>query len=245
MVSAMFEGLSMEDVIQLNPNECRRGLTPIEIEMIFKACDAFWRHPGKRNPQAPHVILTSDKHSNLYINCPLVLQRSNLCQIVAQQLVYLLQLRYDGPIDWVTGSDSSALGISKDVANLLGAKWHPMQKGPDETKTQIWEKAVIECEEWVLHIEELLTTSITTQAVRDGIKKGNPNQVNFVPFIPIVVHRPDKGVPEKIDGSKPIWLLYYDDAYVVDPEEEECEFCKNGSQALSGKDHWDQLKATM
>ena len=142
----------------------------------------------------------------------------------------------------MVGSDSSALGISKDVANLLGAKWHPMQKGPN--KTQIWEKAVIEHGEWVLHIEELLTTSLTTQAVRDGIKKGNPNQVNFVPFIPLLVHRPDKTAPAIIDGSQLIWLLRYD-TYVVDPTKEECALCKNGSRALPAKENWDELVATM
>lgn len=242
MVPVFFEGLSTRDIIRLDPDECRRVLTPIEIEMIFKASDAFWYHPGQKNPTAPHVILTSNKHSNIYVNCPLVLQRSNLCQIMAQQMVYLLQSRYDGPVDWVVGSDSSALGISKDVANLLGARWHPMQKGPD--KNQIWEKAVMACGEWVLHIEELLTTSLTTQAVRDGIKQGNPNQVNFVPFIPLLVHRPDKDAPKVIDDGRLIWLLHYD-TYVVDPRKEDCEFCKNGSPALSGKEHWDELMATM
>lgn len=242
MVPAMFSGLTAKDILHLDPQDCKRVLCKDELEMILKACGAFWHHSGQKNLKAPHVKLTSDKHSNIYVNCPKVLQRSNLCQIMAQQLVYLLQSHYDGPVDWVTGSDSSALGISKDVANLLNARWHPMQKGPN--KTQIWEKAVIDPGEWVLDIEELMTTSLTTQAVCDGIKKGNPNQVNFVPFIPLLVHRPDKDAPETIDGSKLIWLLHYD-TYVIDPKEEECELCKNGSVALSGKDHWNELVATM
>lgn len=215
----------------------------MEIEIIFKACDAFWRHPGEENPKAPHVILTSGKHSNIYINCPEVLRRSNLCQVMAQYLVDLLRSHYSGPVDWVTGSDSSALGLSKDVANILKAMWHPMQKVKKETgEFQVWEKAVIPCGAWVLQVEELLTTAGTTQAVRDGIKKGNPNQVNFVPFIPVLVHRPNKGVSEEIDGSKLIWALHYD-TYVVDPEKEECLLCRNGSEALTGgKDNWRRLK---
>lgn len=242
MVPAMFSGLTKEAILQLDPQDCKRTLVKEELEMIFRACDALWHHPGTKNPKAPHAILTSGKHSNIYINCPQVLQRSNLCQIMAMQLHHLMQSFYSGPIDWVIGSDSSALGISKDMANLLNVRWHPMQKGPN--KTQLWEKATMACGEWVLHVEELLTTSLTTQAVRDGIKKGNPNQINFVPFIPLLVHRPDKNAPEKIDNSKLIWLLHYD-TYVVDPEKEECAFCKNGSPALLAKENWDRLVATM
>lgn len=242
MVPAMFYGLSAKDILQLDPQNCKRVLCKDELEMIFKACNAFWHHPGQQNPTAPHAILTTGKHSNIYVNCPQVLQRSNLCQIMAMQLLYLLSSPYDGPIDWVIGSDSSALGISKDVANAVKAKWHPMQKGPN--KTQIWEKAVIQSADRVLHVEELLTSSFTTQAVRDGIKKGNPNQVNFIPFIPLLVHRPDKTAPETIDGSKLIWLLHYD-TYVVNPNEEECELCNNGSQAIPAKENWDKLVETM
>ncbi len=241
-IPVMLQGLTNEDILRLDPRDCKRILLKEELEMIFKACGAFWHHPGQENPTAPHVILTSGKHSNIYINCPKVLQRSNLCQIMAQQLVYLLESFYKGPIDWVTGSDSSALGLSKDVANILKAKWHPMQKGSN--KSQVWGKAVISPGERVLHVEELLTTSLTTQAVRDGIRKGNPSQVDFIPFIPLLVHRPDKDAPEIIDGSRLIWRLHYN-TYVVNPAEEECEFCKKGSRALPAKENWDELVATM
>lgn len=245
MTAGIFEKMSKEDILEVDfyaIKSLNRALTKDELEAIFKACDAFWYHSGKKNPTAPHAVLTSGKHSNVYVNCLKVLERSNLCQIMAQQVVYLMESYYDGPIDRVIGSDSSALGLSKNVADILGIKWNPMQKGPN--KTQIWEKAVIESGEWVLHVEELLTTSLTTQAVRDGVKKGNPNQANFVPFIPLLVHRPDKGVPEEIDGSRLIWLLHYD-TQVFDPEKEECELCKMGSPALPAKENWDELVATM
>ena len=242
LVPAMFEGLTQADILALKPEDCQRGLTFAEIEMIFKACGAFWYHPGEKNPKAPHVLLVSGNHSNIYVNCPLVLQRTNLCQILAQQVVYLLQSKYSGPIDWVIGSDSSALGLSKDVANLLGASWHPMQKGPN--KTQIWEKAVIPCGDWVLQVEELLTTSLTTQMVRDGIMAGNPNQVNFVPFIPVLVHHPIRGTSTFINGSALIWLLHYD-TFAIDPEKEECPLCSAGSVALPAKENWGNLVSSM
>ncbi len=234
--------MSRKDLLKLNPEICKKDMTKKHLEAIFMACDAFWHHPGEKNPTAPHAKLTSGKHSNIYINCTRVLQRSNLCQIMAYQLLRRLSSFYNGPIDWVIGSDSAALGLSKDIANLANAKWHAMQKGPD--KTQIWEKATIMPEEHVLHVEELLTTNQTTKAVRTAVREGNPYQVNFIPYIPVLVLRPDKDVPDSIDGSKLFSCLYYD-TYVVDPEKEECEFCKNGSSALSPKNHWDELMETM
>ncbi|MFC1609033.1 hypothetical protein ACFL2R_02020 [Patescibacteria group bacterium] len=237
-----FQGISSEEILRLRPSDCRRPLSVHEIEMIFKACDAFWMHPTQKNPMAPHVILTTEKHSNIYVNCPQVLQRTNLCQIMAWQMVLLLRRYYTGPVDWVVGSDSSALGLSKDIANILNARWHPLQKGPN--KSQVWEKAIIQEGEFVLHIEELMTSGLTTQEVRKGIQKGNPYEVNFVPIIPLLVYRPDQGAPKTIDGSNLIHILSYD-TYVVDPSKEECELCKNGSQPLKAKEYWNTLTSTM
>ena len=244
MISGVeFSKLTKAELLQLTMAEIGRNLTKDELEMIFKACDAFWIHPEERNPQAPHAILTKGKHSTAYINCPKVLTRSNLCQIMADQLLSLFLYRHNYPrVGWVLGSDSSALGLSKDMANISGARWHPLQKGPN--KTQIWEKMIIPLGEKVLHIEELVTTGSTTQAVRTGIRQGNKHEVDFIPVIPVLVHRPDQNTPSIVDGSKYLPLLQYS-IYTVDPEVEECPMCKNGSPALSAKENWDELIATM
>lgn len=71
-----------------------RTLNQDEIVAIFQACGAFWMHPGEENMEAPHAQLTSGKCSNGYINCSLVLSRANLCQIMAQQVVYRLSRVY-------------------------------------------------------------------------------------------------------------------------------------------------------
>ncbi len=88
MVSTMFKGLNQANLLQLELQDCKRILVKDEVKMIFKACNAFWHHPGQKNPTALHAILTNGKHSNVYVNCPQVLQRSNLCQIMAMQLVF-------------------------------------------------------------------------------------------------------------------------------------------------------------
>ncbi len=234
--------LPREEIFKLRPEEVKRSLDKTELEAIFLACNAFWHHPGEKNIQAPHVELTSGKHSNIYVNCPQVLERSNLCQIMAYQILQLLFKHYPCNIDWVVGSDSAALGLAKDVANLTNAKWRPLQKNPD--KTQTWEKGTILPDENVLHIEELLTTGGTTKAVRDGIHAGNFYPVNFIPFIPVLVHRPDPDAPDVIEESKIIHLLHYD-TYVVDPSKEECQLCQKGSPALPAKENWTELVNSM
>lgn len=241
---SMFE--CTPDLLVMTPEELRSLRLPIatellrplnqkEIEAIFQACGAFWFHSG--NPKAPHAELTSGKCSNGYIDCNKVLTHSNLCQIMAEALVSVLQVHYQGRVDWVVGSDSAALGLSKDVANKLGACWHPLQKGPD--KTQVWEKVIMPQGAIVLHVEELMTTAITANAVRQAIKTGNPNPVNFVPFLPVLIHRPAPGEGDVVDGSQVIYAAHYD-IWAADPAD--CPLCKQGSERLRPKGaNWDRL----
>ena len=232
--------ISKDQLLQLEPAALQmlqpsvidgRELDYEELEAIFKACGAFWFHSG--DPQDPHAELTSGKCSNGFVSCPEVLSLCNLSQIMAEQLVLRLRHRYSGPVDWVVGSDSAALGLAKDVANVLShepgslVRNYPMQKGPD--KTQIWEKQIILPDQKVLHVEELMTTAGTAEAVRAGIKAGNPHPVEFVPFLPVLVHRPDKGEGLEVDGSKVIWAMHYD-IWAVEPDL--CELCRQGSKPL-------------
>ncbi|MFA4871545.1 MAG: hypothetical protein WC610_00590 [Patescibacteria group bacterium] len=212
-----------------------------EIEAIFRACNAFWLHNG--NPKKPHVVLTSGLCSNGYINCREVLKRSNLCQIMAQQLVYLLEHyrswldNFNNPIEWVVGSASASTGLAKDVANILGAKWYPLQKGPD--KTQIWDGVIIEEGETVLHVEELMTTALTAKMVRQGIKAAHKHPINFLPFLPVIIHRPDRGEGDEVDGSKVIHLNHYD---IWAMPQENCPLCAQGSERIVPKgENWNRL----
>ena len=224
-------------------NGCERDLE--ELEAIFTACGAFWYHSG--NPEDPHVELTSGMCSNGFISCPEVLSLCNLSQIMAEQLVLRLRQHYAGQVDWVVGSDSAALGLAKDVANVLSrepgtlVRNYPMQKGPD--KTQIWEKQIILPGQKVLHVEELMTTAGTAEAVRAGIKAGTPHPVEFVPFLPVLVHRPAKGEGLEVDGSKVIWVMHYD-IWAVTPDL--CELCRLGSKPLRPRagNNWSLLTSS-
>jgi len=91
MSPSLIKGLTTFDV--------KRILSTEEIECIFKACNAFWHHPEEKNIKAPHAKLTTGKHSDIYVNCPLVLSRSDLCQIMAWQIIYRLNKIYFSNID--------------------------------------------------------------------------------------------------------------------------------------------------
>lgn len=245
--------MNLPEILNLKAGKIDRFLAMEEIEYIFKSLGAFWHHPGKKNIQAPHAKLTTGKHSDIYVNCPLVLCHSSLCQIMGEQISRHVLNTYEGKIDWVTGSDSSALALSKDVANFLGAKWHPMQKlkieGQDER--QVWEKMVIGRDETVLHVEELMVTSETAHRVRKGIREAHPDYpINFVPILPVLVFRPSKKdfppkVPAIIDGSEVIPILNYR-TFVVDPKKKKCPLCAKGSEALHPKgENWRHMVATM
>ncbi len=208
-----------------------REITPTEITHLFKLCDAFWMHSG--NPTDPHAELTSGFCSNGYINCLMVFSYTNLCQIIADQAVRKLRKVYDGPVDWALGSAYAALDFSKDVANLLGARHAPLEKG--ENKEQLWRRLEIRRNEVVLQVEELMTTSGTTKAVNAGIEKGNPVSVAFAPVILVAVHRSQV---YEIDGRKVIYLAHYD---IWTSHSKDCKLCRAGSRRLRPKTHWAEL----
>jgi len=227
--------LPSKELLDLRMEAVLRLLSADELEAIMKACDCHWIHNG--DPQAPHAELTSGKCSNGFINLRLVLCRLNLCQIMANQLIRLLTARYSGRIDWVMGSATASTNLAYEVARQLGAQTWPMQKGPE--KTQLLESMVIPDDAVILHVEELMTTAGTARAVREGIRKVSPN-VKFVPFLPVIAHRPEPGDCTGVDNSKVIYLAHYD-IWTADPKD--CTLCKQGSKPLRPAKNWQELTA--
>jgi len=206
-------------------------ITQEEFVAIFQMCDAFWMHSG--DPKDPHAELTSGLCSNGFIDCLRALSYTGICQGMASQLVDRLYRRYNGHIGWVVGSDHAGAAFSKDVANVLGARHDFTEKGPD--KTQLWKRLVIPEGEVVLQIEELMTTSGTTMAVRNGIREGNPNPVTFAPVVAVLVHRSDV---QEIEGSPVVYPFHFD-IWTAKPED--CPLCAAGSKRLRPKANWAEL----
>ncbi|MFA4845528.1 MAG: hypothetical protein WC654_03150 [Patescibacteria group bacterium] len=110
----------------------RGPLSHEEIRHIFEACDALWIHKG--DPRTPHAELTSGKCSNGFVDVLRVLRYTNLCQLMADQLVQRLHEQRGGVVDWVIGSDHAGATLSFAVASLLNAQHDFTEKGPDKTQ---------------------------------------------------------------------------------------------------------------
>ncbi|MDD5567061.1 MAG: hypothetical protein PHH01_02605 [Patescibacteria group bacterium] len=231
--------LAIHDVAglrQLGPcNFMDRDMTAVEFGHIAEVCGAFWIRPDVQDPNIPHALLTKGGHSNGFINTLVVLSYTNLCHILAHQLVNRIRRAYDGPINWVVGSDHAGAALSHSVAFILNARHDFTEKGPDGT--QVWRRHRIPAGEIVLQVEELMTTSGTLMAVRNGIRAGNPEPVTLAPVVGVLVHRSDV---TEIEDTPVISTFHFD---ITNWTPEGCPLCPIGSKALPPKKIWEQFVA--
>ncbi len=207
-------------------------VTPEEVRHLFELCDSLWLHSG--DPKNPHAELISGKCSNGYVDCGRTLRFTYVCQFLADQLVKKLRGVYTGPIDWVVGSDHAGAAPSHCVALNLETK-HEFTEKSEDKKGQIWKRYVIEPEERVLQVEDLITTTQTVKAAREGMRTGNPNPITFIPFVMTLIHRSSVFEFEE----SPILYLAHFDIEVWEPAE--CPLCALGSKRLRPKTHWKEL----
>lgn len=233
--------LPVEKLLGLVPGSFTGSLDQEDVAAIIMACDSFWVRPKGAALDVPHAELTAGDCSDGFVNLRIVLSHLNLCGILARQLVNLVREHYKGKIDWVVGSHTAATGLSYAVAELTGARWWTMQKKSDGT--QSLSGVSIPAGATVLDVEELMTTSKSTKAVRDGIRANSPN-AEIIPLVPVVIHRPAPGECEEVDGAKVLWLAHYD---VQKWKPEECPLCAGGSPRLRPNDpeHWQTLVESM
>src|SRR3989338_4293866 len=173
MTLGKWENLSSEDVVlmdnetvrQLRSKQFSFPLTPEAFDHFFYACDALWLHSG--DPKDPHAELTSGKCSNGFVDTLRVLRYTNLCELMARQIVESLQKMKPSlvkKVHWVIGSDHASAVFSYEVARRLGLKYDFTEKGP--YNTQVWKRFEIDSDEVVLQVEELVTTTATLGRVR-------------------------------------------------------------------------------
>ncbi|MFC1595211.1 hypothetical protein ACFL3E_02175 [Patescibacteria group bacterium] len=207
-----------------------RDISEDELSHIFTLCDALWLHSG--DPKQPHAELTSGKCSDGFVDVLRVLCFTNLCEIFGNMLVNNFR-RYMGSqlkttnADWVIGSDHAGADLSHSVALELLSKHDFTEKGPD--KTQVWKRFTIQPEEVVLQVEELITTTKTLRAVREGIRNGNPYPVQFTPVVMTLVHRSDT---YEFEGFPILYGIHYD---IKTWEPKECPLCAQGSKRMRPK----------
>ncbi|MCD6283731.1 hypothetical protein J7J12_00545, partial [bacterium] len=111
------EGLEKEREIRKIADVGCRKENYIEI---FEICDAIWTYRGR----GPHALLTSEKHSDGYIDVSQILKFTNLRDILAQRMVEEVLLPVTGSkieIDYVVSSSMAAIAAGDGVATYLGS----------------------------------------------------------------------------------------------------------------------------
>jgi orotate phosphoribosyltransferase len=207
---------------------------------IARACNGYWMHSD--DPIEPHAELASGFCSNGYLNLMNILQYSNLSQIFARQIINKLPTNIDiiANIDWVLGSAYTATGLSKDVANLLGARWTPLEK--DMCGEQLCTRVVFSPIENILHVEDIVTTGKSLLSAHRAIRKAGSN-VHLISTVPVLVFRP---APEAIlqqpmiEDNISFDALFEFNEFWVSPSTD-CILCQQGSRPLKPKSNWAQF----
>ena len=209
-----------------------RRMTEPELREILEAAKAFWMHDG--NPMRPHAELTTGKCSDGFVDTLRALRFSNVCYVAAQALAKSIRDVYQGPIDWVIGSDHAGAVFSQNVAIWLNAQHDFTEKGPE--KAQDWKRFKIKEGEVVVQVEELMTTSDTFTRVRNGVRAGNGSPVTFAPVAGVLIHRSSVW---QIEDTQIVPFAHYDITVWDGPEV--CPLCKAGSKRLRPKQNWAEL----
>ena len=216
-----------------------------EILRWFDLLDAYWEHDG--DPLKPHAELTTGKCSNGFFDFLRVLKYINLSDILANQHARKIRkVIGDQRIDWTIGSPVAGITYAHDVGRCLKAIQNMCaEKDPSDPKGKrmMWRRMPIPEGETVLQIEELTTTSFTLNEVERAIKEGNKDgdriiPVNFLPYVAIGIHRPEK-LPISSYGTRTIIPLIERAIWAVEPGE--CDLCREGSKRLRPKMHWKEL----
>ncbi len=233
---------SLEGWRQVQPRHIGdRLMSEEELTKSLQVCDAFWRHDG--DLKRPHAVTTKGKCTNGFVDMLGMLQYPNLADIWARQLLLRIQDRLIlDPTEvcpyFVIGSDHAGAGCSRDFARLINARTEFAEKRDEgEHKRQIWARKTVEAHELVLQIEELITTTATLVAVRQGIREGNRIPVRFAPVAGVLVHRSNT---YEIEGDPIVHVVHYD----IDTwEPADCPLCAAGSERLKPKqgDNWLKL----
>jgi len=132
----------------------------------------------------------------------------------------------------------AAITFGHEVGKVLGADIFLFtEKDPINPKTMLFKRDLIPESANVLQIEELVTTSHTTNAVKKVIDQAHRYPIHWLPFIGMLVHRPPQLVNEY--NGREVVSLIEKQIWAVDPSE--CKLCRQGSKRYRPKTNWEKL----
>jgi orotate phosphoribosyltransferase len=198
---------------------------------------ALWISDG--NPERPHALLTSGKHSNGFFNSVLVTDDPALLKRAVSALLTKVSHTETAP-DRVVGPAMGAITLAYEVASVLGRGCLSgyAEKGADhndvERKFMVFNKTKIIPGEKILVVEDVLTTGGSVERLVEAVVRADGI---ILPYVLVLVNRSGltevggKKIISLIDEEMPIW------------EADECPLCKKSSTALRPRegDNWVKL----
>jgi orotate phosphoribosyltransferase len=217
---------------------------------LYQERGALWLHNG--NPNRPHVLLTSGKHSSGFFNSESVMEDPLLLDEAARDLVQLVGERGTGigTIDRVVGPAMGAITLANDLARhiSMARRGHGVPRtvclrayaekdegeGTD-AKTMVLKRTTVKPREKILLCEDVLTTGGSVDLTASAVEAAGGT---VLPFVAILVNR--SGLKE-VNGRKIIALI---DRPMPMWSAEECPLCRQGSEAIrrpKGAESWSRL----
>lgn len=192
------------------------------------------------NPQRPHALLTSGKHSSGFFNGGIVMEHPLL---LAKAVEHLIDEHSQlggifAQIDRVIGPAMGGITIAHEFGKQISQQrgWPCLcgyaEKVSATDKTMVLKRTTITPGERILLVEDTITTSGSVQRTAEAIQKAGG--IVF-PVVAALVNRSGLTnvngwrIISVIEKPLPIW----------DPED--CPLCKQGSQALHPKTNWELL----
>ncbi len=228
-------------------------LSQADFERLMEAERAIWMYPyltgGKVDPTKPHVVLTKGGHSDLYINLGQQLKDYPMfayglgCTLFDRLLTDVDDSLWDNDQVIVVGAATSSTDLAEAVASVLAVEHVVLEKVKTDAGTlQVWPEDLpceITPETIVLQVEELVSTSSSAQAVRDGALKRFGFEPKWYLKVLAVVDRSPVGSDLKVGESKIVSLFRYE-SNIWQPEA--CPLCAAGSPAIGDvKNNWAEL----
>lgn len=211
------------------------------VRRDLEKADCIWTYEGLPRASEYHALLTSGQHSDGFANVGQFLtDYPDKREKIASLMVTAIEDEWpDHRLTRVVGADTSSTKLAEDVAHASGARHIKMIKVEDANgKRQVWDPSndPLEENDAILHIEELITTSVSAGWVREGIILANPHiaEINFAPFLPVIVDRsdPDNRV-ERVGDSRILPMLRLE---IRNYDPADCPYCKAGSKAIKPKE---------
>jgi len=226
-------GMTLEELLNLNPDDVVRPLTADEVVYMAERVGAFWKYNYAVAKEKPgyHARLKSEWHSDGFIVSKIILQFPNIKRIMANQIVLQLKAQGLSLPDYAGGIPDGATQLGEDVAEILGVKKAEMRK----EEGRIVLVTLIPPGSSLLLLEDFCTKGTGFCEAVLFIKTAQP-EVIIVPYEGVIINRGGLKSIE-VEGVGSFEIISVVDYRVNDWPSDKCRLCLEfGSRPIKPKE---------